>query len=1701
VVLGATAYGQVINEFLYDPGTSTGDANGDGTIDTSEDEFVEIVNDTGGALDLTDWTLEDAVGLRHTFPAGTVIPDMCAVVVFGGGTPIGAFGGATVQVASTGFLGLNNSGDTITLRDDGGVLVTEYIYPDTVDDESVTLDPDITGVYVAHSLATGSGGALFSPGTYVDGTDFSGCAPPVTGACCDESDGSCTDDVTEASCPGRWGGAGSTCATIDPPCVAVVGACCLAGVCVDDYYVTDCTDDGGEYQGDDSLCVDVTCPLPPAVFINEYLYDPGSSTGDANGDGTADTSEDEFVEIVNATGADLDMSDWTLEDAVGLRHAIPAGTVIPNDCAIVVFGGGTPTGTFGDATVQVASTGFLGLNNGGDTISLFNDGGLLVAQHVYADTVDDESVTRDPDVTGGYVAHSTATGSGGALFSPGTQIDGTSFSGCTAVQTGACCTAGDCSDGLLEAACTDGGGVYQGNGTLCIDVTCPSPPDIFINEYLYDPGPDVASGDANGDGVRDSGDDEFVEIVNATGAALDLSDWYLNDEFSLRHTFPAGTIVPDGCAIVVFGGGTPTGSFGDAVVQTASVGFLGLNNGGDVINLFNDSGVLVGQESYDGSIIDQSLTRDPDITGTFVGHTTATGSGGAEFSPGTQIDGTSFAGCGPSGPFFALNEIYVSHSGSPDDQEMIEVIGTPDEPMTNLVVLAVESDDQSSAGTIDDAWDLSAYVMPSDGYFVLGTTTTANVDLDIGAGDVLENSSTTFYLLDAIDAAAVIALLGSDLDSDNDCVYDVGSGISSLGTILDVVTLIDSGPTDCNYDGAPVLGPDGTFFPAGIFRDADYPGDWCDSWLDFDDVANLDQPRTPGAANGVCPAAATGACCDEATGICADDVSEVDCTGGQLRYGGDGSDCATLDPPCVVVNIGACCIAGSCEDGYAEDDCTVRGGIYQGNGSDCGSVTCPTPPSVIISEIMYNPGSYEGTSPDFINIVEWVEIYNNGDTAVDISGWSLLDEDPTDPPDYIPFWWATGPVPATTTIDPGEAVVLVPGPDTLSTGPGITDAEFQAGWGGSFQIIQLDDWNDNLYSLSSSPFETNEILTLLDGSGVAVDVANYDDGFGGDVDWPNPFPGGPSIYVQCFALDRDLNDDGTNWLLSEIGVDGAYQVTETGIFFIDPGESPIPDPDRGSPGYVFDCGDVTGACCDRATLNCTDGVLALDCMGVDEEWTANTLCADLDPPCAIVPTGACCYAGHCADGVEQAACESGGGAYQGDDSDCASVTCPAGPNVVINEIRIDQSGSADPDEYFELVGDPGASLDGLTYIVIGDGSGGSGVIEAIIPLTGSSIPVSGYFLATEDTFTLGTPDLVTTINFENSDNVTHLLVAGFTGTNQQDLDDPDDGTLDITPWAGEFDRIALVEDPTVPPPNTEYHYGPPSVGPDGNFVPAHAFRCVDMTGDWTIGLFDLGADDTPGAPNACSSGACCATDGTCSILSPQVCDFEGGTYNGDDTTCEGDADGDLIDGECGDGCPNDPDKTDPGICGCGTPDDDSDGDGVADCNDPCPQDNPDDTDGDGACDSDDPCPLDNPDDTDGDGVCDSDDPCPLDNPDDTDGDGVCDSDDPCPLDNPDDSDGDGFCDTDDGCPNDPDKTSPGVCGCGVPDDDSDGDTIPDCNDVCDGLDDRIDLDGNGTPDCLEGLVPTVSEWGLAVLALVLMVVAKLSFGRRRDVVA
>ncbi|MDZ4753926.1 MAG: hypothetical protein SGJ11_05450 [Phycisphaerae bacterium] len=215
----------------------------------------------------------------------------------------------------------------------------------------------------------------------------------------------------------------------------------------------------------------------------------------------------------------------------------------------------------------------------------------------------------------------------------------------------------------------------------------------------------------------------------------------------------------------------------------------------------------------------------------------------------------------------------------------------------------------------------------------------------------------------------------------------------------------------------------------------------------------------------------------------------------------------------------------------------------------------------------------------------------------------------------------------------------------------------------------------------------------------------------------------------------------------------------------------------------------------------------------------------------------------------------------------ANPTCDfTPPPVQISEIRIDQP-STDNDEFFELSGPPGLVLDGYTYIVIGDGIAalGSGVIEAVVDLTGVAIPADGYLLVTESTFTLfgATPDFVVGangLNFENDDNVTHLLVKDFTGANGADLDAENDGVIDAAPWTEIVDSVALIVG-TPGSGGNELVYSPTIVGPDGDFVPSAVYRCFP-TGTWQIGEFPpTPALDTPGTENfGCPS---CGGEGSC----------------------------------------------------------------------------------------------------------------------------------------------------------------------------------------------------------------------------------------------
>lgn len=156
----------VLNEILSDP---NGDANGDGTLDTSEDEFIEFVNIGDTNLNISGWVISDETSNRHTFPSNTVLKPYQSIVIFDGGTPTGEFGGSIVQTA--GNLSLNNTGETISVKDASGNLLIEESYSG-ITHESETRSPDLTGTFDDHTTADNDDASTFSPGTRADGSTF-----------------------------------------------------------------------------------------------------------------------------------------------------------------------------------------------------------------------------------------------------------------------------------------------------------------------------------------------------------------------------------------------------------------------------------------------------------------------------------------------------------------------------------------------------------------------------------------------------------------------------------------------------------------------------------------------------------------------------------------------------------------------------------------------------------------------------------------------------------------------------------------------------------------------------------------------------------------------------------------------------------------------------------------------------------------------------------------------------------------------------------------------------------------------------------------------------------------------------------------------------------------------------------------------------------------------------------------------------------------------------------------------------------------------------------------------------------------------------------------------------------------------------------------------------------------------------------------
>jgi len=387
------------------------------------------------------------------------------------------------------------------------------------------------------------------------------------------------------------------------------GRICRLGLCARDPGLDTLT------TGDADGVIDITLECDPAgstdLVLNEILADPPSGAA-VNGDGTASTTDDEFVEIVNVSSREVALTNVLID--VGGKTVVAGSFCLgPNQSRVIFHTDGLP-----------------GLTNGGSTVSLKVDG-LTVQTHTYgSEGGDDESLTlaTQLDPTSSWVKHSEVST---APYSPGTCANGNAFPNCD----GGVVVEGDAdvTDGEIVAACS----------------TAPTAGDLMINEIMADPG---AVNDANQDGAFDGSDDEFIEIINVSDATLLLTGVTLSEGGGKVFTFPAGTCIEAGQGAVMFGKYESGGDFGGALAFGFG-GSFGLNNTSDIVNLRDAANEILDSVNYGSDANDdQSITRavDGDITSDFVRHTDAARSGGARMSPGRCQSGNAFPNCGGGDP-------------------------------------------------------------------------------------------------------------------------------------------------------------------------------------------------------------------------------------------------------------------------------------------------------------------------------------------------------------------------------------------------------------------------------------------------------------------------------------------------------------------------------------------------------------------------------------------------------------------------------------------------------------------------------------------------------------------------------------------------------------------------------------------------------------------------------------------------------------------------------------------------------------------------------------------------------------------------------------------------------------------------------------------------------------------------------------------
>ncbi|MGB3409380.1 MAG: ExeM/NucH family extracellular endonuclease [Jannaschia sp.] len=525
-------------------------------------------------------------------------------------------------------------------------------------------------------------------------------------------------------------------------------------------------------------------------------------------------------------------------DAAGAFDGLAAGETTVDSFTYIVSDGRGGTDT---VTVTVTVTGV-------------NDAPVIVAPNAVeiAENTDVVATVTATDVDGDALTFAISGGADAALFEVDADTGALSFIEAPDFEAPADAGGDNTYDVIVSV--TDGTETdEQAIAVTVTDVAEGTPVNVTISEIMYDP---------------NSPEDnwEWVEIVNTGSAVLDLAGWVIDDANSVFQgaaNIAGGTIAAGGAAVLYNADDVSAADFeaawGPGINLIAVTGWsaMGLNNTGDTVTLWDSFDAYSGDQliranavaSVDysasgfpdpvgASIYLADLSADPSVGANWatstVGGATPVGIGevsvAAAGNTGTDVGSPGGAPAAPQA--LVINEFVGSTTGS--DVEFIELFGEPGTSLAGLSILVVESDVGTSTGVIDARFDLPEdAVIGENGFYLIGNNLVSaqygvTPDAEI-AQNFIENSSYTLALVETSGAGAVGDQAGSE-------------------TVIDSVGVSDGGAEDTFAFGAPVIGPEGVFLPAGGVRivdgvDTDTPEDF--AFADFGLTGN-----TPTASAG-----------------------------------------------------------------------------------------------------------------------------------------------------------------------------------------------------------------------------------------------------------------------------------------------------------------------------------------------------------------------------------------------------------------------------------------------------------------------------------------------------------------------------------------------------------------------------------------------------------------------------------------------------------------------------------------------------------------------------------------------------------------------------------------------------------------------------------------------------------------------------------